>query len=206
MPTNQTKRVVKHRKEGILQDQMGVYGGLLALVEEALHARIISDAVWKYRWERVARAGVGNSIVSFSQVALENFTIQQLWKLFDQKNSVFNIWYIAEHLPHPALLKWLESNIKKIQNDIGLISEWRHVMVGHRAEAGYFAPDEYQKKFTDARSSEKRMQDFLLDFLCQIKFETQRIPIEQTMEGLRFGLMGFESHIKNGMAEIFKDL
>lgn len=199
------REVAKQRKERITQDQLRVYEDILSLVEQALHARIISDVVWKYRWERVARTGFGNSIISFSHIALENFSIQQLWKLFDTKNSVFHVWYVADCLSRPALSEWLEKNIQTIQKDINLISEWRHVMVGHRAEVGYFAPEEYQKKFTDARSSEKRMQGLLLNFLCQIKFETQRIPITQTMEGLQFGLASFEAHIKKEIPSVYKN-
>lgn len=203
--TTKAKTIAQRRKNDIMQDQMRVYSDLLALVEQALHARIIADALWKYRWDRVARTGVGNSVVSFSQVALENFAVLQLWKLFDSQ-SVFNVWYVAEYLPHPALSKWLENNFARVKSDVKLIEEWRGSAVAHRGAVVHYASDEYEKKFTEGRISEKRLHDFLLEFLCQIKFEMQRVPIEQTMEEFRLGLEGFEHHVNKCMKEIFKEI
>jgi hypothetical protein len=202
----QAKKVATQSRENIMQDQLRVYSKLFSLVEQALHARIVSDAMWRYRWERVGRTRAGNSVISFSQVALENFAVQQLWKMFDRKNSVFHVWYVAECLPHPSLLKWVDDNVARIQKDVKLINEWRHVVVAHRGEVSHYASGEYDKKFTEGRASEKRMQDFLLDFLCQIKFEMQGIPVKKTMEGLKGGLTGFGEFIRNQMTETFKDL
>lgn len=205
--TSQIKTIIKKRKDDILRNPETVYYKLLELVEQAIHARIVTDAIWKYRWEQIARTGIFNTIVTFSHVALENFTVLQLWKLFDQKNSVFHVWDAAKYLNKPTLTAWLNNKIteKQIQEDIKIIDEWRHVAIGHRSEVGYYAPDEHQKKFITGRSSEKRLQDFLLDFLCQIRLETQKVSINQTMEGLRIGIMRFEAHIKNEMKKIFKD-
>lgn len=203
---NQVKKLAKQRKENIVQDQLRVYSELFSLVEQALHARIVSDAMWRYRRELRGRTMAGNSVIAFSQVALENFTVQQLWKLFDRKNSVFHVWYVAECLPHPLLLRWVDDNVAKIENDVKLINEWRHVVVAHRGEVSHYAPDEYDKKFTEGRTSEKRMQDFLLDFLCQIKFQVQGISVTKTREELKGGLAGFENFIKNQMTETFKEL
>jgi len=204
--TSQIKTIIKKRKDNIIQDPEKAYFKLLELVEQAMHARIIADAIWKYCWDRVSRTGGQNLVVRFSQVALDNFTVLQLWKLFDRK-SVFHVWDVAEYLNKPNLTAWLNNKIaeKQIQEDIKIIDEWRHVAIGHRSEVGYFAPDVHEKKFTTGRSSEKRLHDFLLDFLCQIRLELRQTPVAETMEGLRMGLMGFEAHIKNEMKKVFKD-
>lgn len=203
--TNQIKTIIKKRKDDILRDPEKVYYKFLELVEQARNARIISDAVWKYHMEQIRRIGEIKDVINYSRLALENFAVLQLWKLFDEKNSVMNIWDVAECLNKPVLTAWLKVNIKKIKDDINLISEWRGDAVGHRGEAGYYAPDIREIKFTTARVSEKRLHDFLLKFLCQIRFEMQQIPVERTREELKFSLVGFEAHIKKEMAEIFKD-
>lgn len=198
----QSKKIAKLKERNLINDRELCYLKLRELVEEILRARIIADAIWKHKLERAVQTGFHNPIISFSQVALENFTVQQLWKLFDRK-SVFNVWYVAEHLS-PTLVMWLKKDMALIENDRKLIEEWRHIVIGHRSLVGYFAPDEHQKKFINARTSEKRLQNFLLDFLCQIKFETQQISLQQTMEELNFRLTSFEDHIKSEMPKVFK--
>lgn len=203
--TSQIKTIIKKRKDDVMRNPETIYYKFLELVEQARNARTISDAVRKLHSGRVSRSGVINDVVNYSRVALENFAVLQLWKLFDRKNSEFHVWQVAEYLNNPALTEWLEANIKKIQKDIDLISEWRGDAIGHRGEAGYYAPDIREIKFTTARVSEKRLHDFLFEFLCQIRFETRQILVEHTMEELKFGLLGFESHIRNEMAKVFKD-
>ncbi|MBI2610081.1 hypothetical protein HYW53_02805 [Candidatus Giovannonibacteria bacterium] len=200
----QIKEEVKQRKNEIFRDQEKLYSRFSELVEQVIHARIIADAMWKFRHDRGIKTGFGNSVISFSHVALENFVVLQLFKLFDRKYSVFNVWDVAQNLTHPNLLIWLEEKFVTIKKDFDLISEWRHVIVGHRGETGYFVSEEFEKKFTEARISEKRLRDFLLEFLCQIKFEMQRIKTRKTMEGFNFRIDSFGSYIKKEMAETFK--
>jgi len=206
MNKNQAKSIAERKRSNIMQDQMRVYSDLLSLVEDVLHARIVTDAMWKFKHKRGAKTGFHNPVITFSHVALENFTVQQLCKLFDRKNSVFHVWDVAECLPHPALSAWLEENHKKVMGDEKLIQEWWGTAIKHRGAVAHFASDEYQKKFTEGRTSEKRLHDFLLEFLCQIKFEMQRIPIEKTMEEFRLRLKIFEDHVKLCMNEIYKEI
>lgn len=206
MNQNSQKNFLKQKRNSVMQDQLKVYNNFFELVEQVLHSRIVADAVWKYRWDRVAKTGEGNSIITFSQVALENFTIQQLWKLFDKKNSVFNVWYVAENLPYPKLLIWLNKNIKNVKLDLDLISEWRHIAVGHRSEVMHFISEQYQDKFKEGRLSEKRLQDFLFNFLSHMKFEIQHIPVEKTLEELRIAMDAFEHYIRSSIKEVYKEI
>lgn len=204
---SQIKKIIEKRKEDIKYEPETVYYKLLELVEQAIHARIIADEIWKYYWNQVSLTGEQNLVVRFSQVALDNFTVLQLWKLFDRKRSVFHVWEVAENLGKPALTAWLNKKIaeKQLQEDIKIIDEWRHNAIGHRSEAGYYAPDEHQKKFTEGRTSEKRLQDFLLEFLGRIRQELRQIPAAETTEGLRMGIAGFEHYVKNDMKKVFKN-
>ncbi len=202
--TSKVRVIIGRAEKDTLEDQPKLYSRFSELVEQALHARIIADAMWKFRHERGFRTGFNNSIVSFCHVALENFAAQQLWKLFDEAHSVLNVYYVVEHMRYLSLATWFKENLAKIKQDVDLISEWRHGIVGHRGKVGYFVPNEYEKKFDDARSSEKRMQDFLLAFLCQIKLEMQRVPVEKTLEELQLRLSSFEEHIKRDMSELFE--
>lgn len=199
------KIIAQNQKDEIIQNQEKIYYKFLLLVEQALHIRIIANEMWKYRWDRVAKTGLFNDIISFSYVALENFAVQELWKLFDQKNSVFHVWYIIKYIKNRLLEKWFRERVKEIQKDINLIGEWRHNVIGHRGEVGYFAPDEYQKKFSAARLSEAQLGDFLIDFLSQIKFEINKIPARQTKKELQMGLKFFENRMKREIIKTFEN-
>ena len=86
---NNFDSIAQKRKEDLVKDPLRLYDKIFELVEQSLHARIVADLVYKYRWERVSRVGRGNSLISFSAVALENFAIQQIWKRYKISTYAF---------------------------------------------------------------------------------------------------------------------
>lgn len=111
---NQVKNKIKEVKDNINKDPREVYFRFFNLVEQAINARIIADLFWKYHTELIYHSGEIKNITNYSRVALENFAVLEIWKLFDKKNSVFHIWDVAKYLNDSNLNNWLESNYKRI--------------------------------------------------------------------------------------------
>jgi hypothetical protein len=198
------KKIIEERVESITGDQLTVYNQAHELVMQAFHACMVRDVIKEYRYQRAEKVRSYNAINTLSHVALENYALLQLWKLFDQKNSVFHVWYAVQHLPHKNLQVWLDEQIKLIEKDINNLSAWRHGFVGHRSEIAHFAPEEFEEKFKDTRGGEDRIKSFLLFLLCQMKFEIYRIEIHKTMEGLSLELRGYAEFLQKEKNEVLK--
>ncbi|MBU2579633.1 hypothetical protein KKF19_01575 [Patescibacteria group bacterium] len=197
---------LKNKIDLITNNPVRIYKEAHELIMQAFHSSMIRDKMRDYRYKRASKRKEYNAITSFSHVALENYAILQLWKLFDKNNSVFNVWYIVKNIPNKDLKSWFNVEIKKIQEDIDYISAWRHNFVGHRSEIGYFSPEEFEEKFKNIKGSESRLKQFLLFFLCQIKFEMQRIPIHQTKEELAKQLKGYAVFINKEKVKVLKSI
>lgn len=202
--TNQIKKKLKEAKDNFKQNPREVYFKFFSLVEQARNARVVADAVWRCHMQLIYHTGEIKNVTNYSRVALENFAVSELWKLYDKKNSVFHIWDVAGYLNNPILSKWLDINFKKIQSDVDLISEWRHDAIGHRGEAGYYTPNLRQPKFSTARVSEQKLRDFLVDFLCQIDRELWGTDIEDIKQGMRASKNSFKQQVEKEMKETFK--
>lgn len=205
----QTKKTWEEKEATIINDQVGLFAQAKDLVMQAFYACIVRDVMKEYRYRRAEKLQKYNTVATFSHVALENLALLQLWKLFDEKNSAFHVWYIVERLPHPALKAWFDEQIAVLQPDIDYLSAWRHNFVGHRSAIGHFSPVEFEKKMNNALDSEnceERIKDFLLNFLCRIKFEVKRLPIEQNKEALLLALKDYRSFVENDRDEILQNI
>ena len=144
-------------------------------------------------------------MLTFSHVALENYAIQQLWKLFDKKNSVFDVWHLVEHMPHSNLKTWFQVEIKSIDQSLKNLEAWRHNMVSHRSDIGHMDPDEFEQKFPDRFKHEERIREFLLDLICQMKFEMQRTSTQKTREKFIQGLDSYKRFVLKEKKKVMKN-
>lgn len=197
------KKLVKDRVRATINDQTRLYKQLYDLIMQAFHACMARDVVKDYRYKRASKTESYNTINSFSHVALENYALLQLWKLFDKKSSL-NVASVVEYFPHEALKNWFNRKIKKLEKDINYISAWRGNFIGHRSEIAQFAPEQFEKKFEGFRGSEERIKSFLLNLLCQIKFEMHRIETRKTMEELTLSLKGFAEFLQEDKDKVLK--
>ncbi len=199
------KELIKRRVASTISDQNKIYKQVYDLVMQAFHVCMVRDVVKDYRYKRASKHKEYNAINSFSHVALENYAILQLWKLFD-KGSALNVHSVVDNMPHPELKKWFKVEIGKIKSDIDYISAWRGNFVGHRSEIALFAPEEFEEKFKDIRNSEPRIKEFLLNLLCRMKFEMHRIETHKTMEELSVGLKGFAELLQRDKDKVLKEI
>lgn len=204
---SQIKKVIEKSRNNFKQNPQAVYFKFWALVEQARNARIISDAIWKYHGQLIYHKGEINNVTNYSRVALENFAVSELWKLFDKK-SAFNIWEVTELLNKPSLSTWLETNFKKVESDKELVHEWRGDAIGHRGKAGFYAQEMRVVKFKNGRVSEQRLRNFLVDFLSHIFQELFGTDISDATNAkleMRASENNFKKDIEKEMKEIFKE-
>ena len=200
------KEILKNKVNLITGNQVGIYNEAYKLIMQAFHTSMIRDKMRDYRYKRASKRKEYNAITAFSHVALENYAILQLWKLFDKKHSVFNVWYIVKNIPNKDLKNWFNVEIKEVQKDINNVSVWRHNFIGHRSEIGHFSPREFEEKFGDIKGSERRLKPFLLLLLCQIKLEIWRIPVHRTMEELCKELSNYADFIHKEKTKVLKNI
>lgn len=198
------KKAIKDRSETITNNQLKVYKKIYKLIMQSFHASMVRDVMRDYRYLKATKTKSYNAINSFSHVALENYVILQLWKLFDKKNSVFHVWDVVNYISHKSLKSWFNIEIKKIDKDIRCFSAWRGSFTSHRSKIGYFAPKEFEKKFKDLRKSEQNLRSFLLLFLCKIKFEMQQIEIHKTMKKLYLELQEYSKFLQSEKSKVLK--
>jgi len=198
------KKLIKNKIEEITKNQVEIYRQTHELIMPAFHACMARDVIKDYRYQRESKTRSYNIINSFSHVALENYALLQLWKLFDKENSDVHVYWAMEHMPHQSLKDWFDIEINKIKQDINYLSAWRHNFVGHRTEIAHFAPEEFEKKFKGFRGSEDRIKSFLLFFLCRMKFEMQQIEVHKTMEELSLQLKGFAEFLHKEKEDVLK--
>jgi len=201
-----TKKIWEEKEQSIIQDQVGLYNQAQELILKAIHVCIIRDVMKEYRFGRAEKFREYNVVTTFSHVALENLAIQQLWKLFDKKKSVFHVWYVVKYMPHPKLKYWFKEQIKIIKPDIEYLSAWRNNFVAHWSKIAHFTPAEFEKKFEKVRGSEKRIKKFLLNLLCQMKFEMHRNSKEEQMKVFLDGLEDYRSFVENARDEILQKI
>ena len=193
------------KKEMIIKDQEKLYSEFKGLVMQTFYSCMARDVVKEYRYKRASKTKSYNAINTFSHVALENYTISQLWKLFDKKNSVLDVYFVIKKMPYPSLKEWFKIELNKVEDDVKNLSIWRHNLVGHRSGLGYFTPEEFEEKFTNISESEVKIKGFLLSILCQIKFEMQRIEIHKTMEELTGELKSYASFLDVEKDKVLKE-
>lgn len=202
--TTKTKTNWRNKEESIKSDQISLYSQFENLVLQALYSCIVRDVMKEYRHRRAETLREYNTIATFSHVALENYALLQLWKLFDKENSTMHVWYVMEHIPHPDLKTWFDVRIKKLRSDIKYLSAWRGNFVGHRSAIGHFAPREFNKIFENEQDNEERVRQFLLDFLCEMRFQIHRTSREEQMQIFREVLIDYRRLVESNRDEMLK--
>lgn len=200
--TTKTKTTWRDREKSVQSDQVSLCSQFEDLVFQALNTCIARNIMKEYRYRRAETLRKYNTVATFSHVALENYALLQLWKLFDKENSTMHVWYAVEHLPHPDLRTWFDARIQELEPDIKYLSAWRHNAVGHRSAIGHFAPRELDKKFEGEQDNEERVRQFLLDFLCEMRFQIYRTPREEQMRIFREVLASYRRLVENDRDEI----
>lgn len=198
----QKTNIWRNREMSIRGDQIALYSQTEELVLQAMYACIVRDVMREYRYRRAETLRKYNVVATFSHVALANYALQQLWKLFDRKNSTLHVWYIVKHMPHPDLKVWFNWRIQELEPDIKYLSTWRGNAVAHRSAIGLFAPKEFEKKFEGQRGSEERIRQFLLDFLCEMRFQMYRTSGEEQMRIFKEILTDYRRSVESDRDEI----
>jgi hypothetical protein len=194
----------KRFKKQIENNQGKLYMQVYDLVHQALHTCVARDIVREFRYDEERKHQTYNSFLIITHIALENYALQQLWKLFDKKNSVFHIWHIVKKMPYPNLQTWLENEINKISEDIENLVAWRNNMVSHRSEIGCLDPQKFEDQFSNRMYHESNIIDFLIRFLAQLKFEMYRISPEKTINKITLELEGYREFIHRDKNKIMK--
>jgi len=202
--TIETNMAWRSKEKSVQDDQTSLYSQFEDLVLQALYSCIVRDAVKEYRYQRAEALQKYNAIATFSHVALENYALLQLWKLFDRQSSTMHVWYVAKHMPHPELTTWFDARVNDLKSDIKYLSAWRHNFVGHRSAVGHFAPNEFDHIFKNERGNEERVRQFLLDFLCEMKFHMYRTSREEQSLIFKEILIGYRRFAEGDRDEVMQ--
>lgn len=194
-----------NKEESVKSDQVSLYAQFEELALQALYACIVRDVMKEYRHRRAETLRKHGTIATFSHVALENYALLQLWKLFDKENSTMHVWYVVEHMPHSGLRVWFDVRINELEPDIKYLSAWRHNAVGHRSSIGHFAPHEFEKRFENEQDNEVRVRKFFLDFLCEMRFQMYRTSREEQMRIFQEILISYRRLVEGDRDEMLKN-
>ena len=200
--TTKTKTTWRTREKSIREDQVSLYSQFEELALQALYACIVRDVMKEYRYRRAETLRKYNTITTFSHVALANYALQQLWKLFDQNNSTMHVWYVVEYMPHSDLKAWFVRCIKELELDIKYLSTWRGNASAHRSAIGHFAPQELDRKFEGEQDNEGRIRQFLLDFLCEMRFQIYRTSRKEQMQIFQEVLVDYRRLVESDCDEV----
>lgn len=203
--TTQTKTSWRNKEESVKSDQVSLCSQFENLALQALYSCIVRDVTKEYRYLRAEAVRKYNVIATFSHVALANYALQQLWKFFDRKNSTLHVWDMIKHMPHPNLKIWFDQRIQELEPDIKYLSAWRQNFVGHRSAIGHFAPQEFEKKFEGQQDNEERIKQFLLDFLCEMRFQIHKTSREEQMWIFKEILTDYRRLVESDRDEILKN-
>jgi hypothetical protein len=120
------------------------------------------EFIKKYRNKR------NNVFSEITHVALENFYLLLLWKLFDKKRSKMSVYGICDKIQNQEFEKFFNTEIKKIKDEIKAISEWRNRVICHRDITVHFDPKSFEDKFKTRNKEQdiKKIKTFLFKFLC----------------------------------------
>lgn len=179
----------------IIKDPLKVYEEIHKLIIQAFYVEFVRQKTKERRYKlRVAKNR--NSIDFFSHVALENYSIIQLWKLFDHK-SIFNTREVIKYVPYTDLKSWFDEEIKSIAGDIKNLDIWRHNFVGHRLEFGYFAPEVFERRFKNINEIiNQKIQPFLIMFLFKLRSEVKNITFQTSISEIMKELSEFNKALK----------
>lgn len=189
----------------IEEDQGKLYIQILDLTLQAFHVSIVRDVVREYRGQREKTMQEYNILMNVSHVALANYSLQQFWKLFDKK-SVFNVWHVVNHMPHPNLKAWFEKEIASIKDDLDNIEILRHNLVSHRSEGGHIERTKFDKDFFKGVNHEARIKDFLIELISQIKFEMKGASVDETKKNFLKDLESYKNLIVKDQEKAFRSI
>ncbi|MFH1900042.1 MAG: hypothetical protein ABIJ83_02095 [Patescibacteria group bacterium] len=120
------------------------------------------EFIKKYRNKR------NNIFSEVTHVALENFYLLLLWKLFDKRGSV-SVHGICNIIQNQEFKKFFDTEIKNIKHEIDAIDKWRNRVICHRDITVHFDPKSFEDKFKTRNKEQdiKKIKIFLFKFLCR---------------------------------------
>lgn len=137
-------------------------------IYEEIKELIIHNFCIGYIQQTVGEIETYNTLLNFSYEALENYSIIQIWKLFDHK-SVGNLQDIVNQVSNPEFSEWFDNQIRLIENDVKNLNIWRHNFVGHQLQSKNKV-GAFQKRFGDVfEIINNKIKPFLFLFLYQTK-------------------------------------
>ena len=116
-----------------------------------------------------------------------------------------HVWYVVEHMPHPDIKTWFAQRIKELEPDIKYFSTWRGNASAHRSAIGHFALQELDQKFEGEQDNEERIRQFLLDFLCEMRFQMHRTSRQEQMRIFQDILTSYRKLVENDRDEMLKN-
>src|SRR3989344_120582 len=131
------------------------------LVIDVFKVNYTLEFVKKYRHRR------NNTFCEVTHVALENFYLLLLWKLFDKKRSKMSVYDVIQN---QEFKNFFDSEIKKIEDEKKALNDWRNRVVCHYDITVHFDFKHFESKFKtrDRKKDMKKIESFLFKFLCQL--------------------------------------
>ena len=100
-----------------------------------------------YRYKIAEKSKSYNIFNEITHVALENFYLLLLWKLFDQKRSKMSVYGIYDTIPDKQFKKFFSAEIEKVADEIEALDKWRNRVVCHRDITVHFDHKSFESKF-----------------------------------------------------------
>ncbi len=149
------------------------------LVVQTFQIGYIRDFVKEYRHKRAEKFKSYNIFNTTTHVALENFYLLLLWKLFDEKRSKMSVYGVSNIVKDQQFKDFFDKEIKQINREVDILNQWRNRIICHRDITVHFNSRHLENKFPLTDEGIKKLKDFLFEFLCQLDFSLHRTKIEE---------------------------
>lgn len=168
---------VKNLKD--LDDLNKILSEYKDLIIQVFQIGYIREIVKDYRYKRAEKFQSYNVFNRTTHVALENFYILLLWKLFDKKRSKMSVYGICDAIADPNFKKFFNNEIHKIKKMVDILGSWRNRIICHRDITVHFSPKLIENNFPLIDEDVEKLKKFLLEFLCQLDFSLHHNEINE---------------------------
>ena len=149
------------------------------LAIQVLQIGYIRNFVKEYRYKRAEKLKGYNIFNTTIHVAMENFYLLLLWKLFDKKRSKLTIYDISDRIQCSKFKQFFNKEIQEIEKEINTLSQWRNRIICHRDISVHFNSNQLEDEFPLDNEEIDKLTNFLFEFWCQLDFSLHRIPIDK---------------------------
>ena len=169
------KKVEKLKDLGDLNKILNEYKDLVIQIFQIGYIREITK---DYRYKRAEKFQSYNAFNTTTHVALENFYLLLLWKMFDETNSKLTVYDIKTETKDRNFIKWFNEKIKEIKKEnkededkeVDILRRWRNKVIGHRDISVHFNHKLIESEFPLNDEKVEKLKFFLLEFLCQLDY------------------------------------